>query len=118
MSPRKAIGLVISLLITCPVYSAQNSCSTAGDAVMGAISSILGIPEKEISIKSPFSEQAKAGDALDVIEIIMTIEENLNVEIPDHSIDQKTGSTDITDLPNKLTVEMLQEIAISACSNA
>ena len=116
-SPYKTISLATCLLSTLPAYSAQNSCSTAETSVLNATSSIIGIPAKDLAIKSAFSEQAIAGDALDIVEIIMTIEEDLNIEIPDHLIEQKTNSSDVTDLPHNLTIEMLQEIVTSECSN-
>ena len=47
----------------------------------------LGIGTDEISYKSNFMDDLGA-DSLDTIEIVLSIEEEFNIEIPDHEVEQ------------------------------
>ena len=47
----------------------------------------LGVGTDEISYKSNIMDDLGA-DSLDTIEIVMSIEEEFNIEIPDHEVEQ------------------------------
>jgi acyl carrier protein len=51
------------------------------------IGSQLGVGTDEISLKSNFMDDLGA-DSLDTIEIVLSIEEEFNIEIPDHEVEQ------------------------------
>ena len=46
----------------------------------------LGIGEDEISLDSSFMDDLGA-DSLDTVELVMTIEEEFEIEIPDHEVE-------------------------------
>tara|TARA_R100001244_G_scaffold46459_2_gene41571 strand:+ start:14 stop:250 length:237 start_codon:yes stop_codon:yes gene_type:complete len=46
----------------------------------------LGIGEDEISLDSSFMDDLGA-DSLDTVELVMTIEEEFELEIPDHEVE-------------------------------
>lgn len=56
----------------------------------------LGISEDEIATKSSFQRDLGA-DSLDVLELIMGIEEEFELEIPDPDIDRLTTVKDLID---------------------
>ena len=55
--------------------------------LFGIIAKQLGIGTDEISYKSNFMKDLGA-DSLDTIEIVMSIEEEFSIEIPDHEVEQ------------------------------
>jgi acyl carrier protein len=105
----------LTILLTIPVTVNADICKSSYDVVINKSSKILRIPKNEIVVTKSFSEQIPPGDALDIVEIIMEIEDSLNIEINDKKLDEKIGSKDIKDLPKKLTIKVLQETAEEAC---
>jgi acyl carrier protein len=56
-------------------------------ALFGIIGKQLGIGTDEISYKSNFMDDLGA-DSLDTIEIVMSIEEEFDIEIPDNEVEE------------------------------
>lgn len=60
------------------------------------ISEQLSIDESEISIESSFTNDLDA-DSLDVVELIMAIEEEFDLEIPDEDAEKITNVESVID---------------------
>ena len=56
----------------------------------------LGVEEKEISAESSFIEDLGA-DSLDIVELIMALEEEFEIEIPDKDAEKITTVGDAVD---------------------
>ena len=100
---------LVLLLVASKSAHAEKSIDTDA-AVLKNIAAILQIPVHKLRIAVAFSKQIVPGDALDIVEIVMAIEDNLKITINDDELDKQVGSKSIADLPQKLTVKMLQEI--------
>jgi acyl carrier protein len=61
----------------------------------------LGVEESEITIESSFIEDLGA-DSLDIVELIMQLEEEFNVEIPDTEAEKITSVGEAIDYIRKL----------------
>ena len=83
---------------------------TPDQVVIKHTAEILGIAAKDLRTQFSFSQQLKPGDALDIVEIIMAIEDELSIEISDDALDRKVGAKGTADLPQKLTIRQLQEL--------
>lgn len=57
------------------------------DKVKSIIADQLGIDEEEISTESSFIEDLGA-DSLDIVELIMSLEEEFEIEIPDEEAEK------------------------------
>lgn len=55
------------------------------ETIKGIIAGQLDIPEENISLDSKLIEDLKA-DSLDVVELVMNLEEEYGVEIPDEDL--------------------------------
>lgn len=55
--------------------------------VVGIIADQLGVDEKEVKSESKFIEDLGA-DSLDIVELIMAMEEEFDVEIPDEEAEK------------------------------
>lgn len=65
----------------------------------------LGVDEEEIKEDSSFVDDLKA-DSLDIVELIMAIEEEFSIEIPDEEAEKlKTVSDALTYVTGKIDVE-------------
>lgn len=65
----------------------------------------LGVDEDEIKEDSSFVDDLKA-DSLDIVELIMAIEEEFSIEIPDEEAEKlKTVSDALTYVTGKIDVE-------------
>ena len=74
------------------------------DKIAGIVAKQLGVDTGSVDVNAPLSRQTPPADDLDTVEIIMTIEEEFNVEIKDEEVDAAVGVT------NNLSVKKLAEI--------
>ncbi len=58
------------------------------------ITDILDIEEEKISFESKFLEDFGA-DSLDIVEMVMSIEEEFNIEIPDEDVEKVLSVNDV-----------------------
>lgn len=101
---------IISVLLICPMASyADTNCKNSDDVVFSAVSEQLGLPVNQLKDDRLISEYG--ADDLDVVELVMTIEENLGIAINDESIS-------IIEKSNNLTTKMLQEQISEACKKS
>ncbi len=64
--------------------------------VIGIIAEQLGIEEEEIKLEASFVDDLGA-DSLDIVELVMALEEEYNIEIPDEDAEKiKTVQDAIT----------------------
>ena len=112
---RSAEFLSLLVLVSYAGISSANSCDNADQIVLREVSKILAIQEADLKISQPFSKQAVVGDALDVVESIMAVEDVLNIKIDDQKLDARIGSSGVNDLAETLTIKVLQDVAIEAC---
>jgi len=76
--------------------------------IIDIVAKQLGIEQGSVDINIPLSKQKAPADELDVVEIILTIEEKLGVEIEDEEIGETVqGAT--TDLTVKKLVEVVSK---------
>ena len=64
------------------------------EKIRSIISEKLGIDEEEITMESAFIEDLNA-DSLDIVELIMALEEELEMEIPDEEAETFVTVADI-----------------------
>ena len=64
------------------------------EKIRSIISEKLGIDEEEITMESAFSEDLNA-DLLDIVELIMALEDELEMEIPDEEAETFVTVADI-----------------------
>ena len=64
------------------------------EKIRSIISEKLGIDEEEITMESAFIEDLKA-DSLDIVELIMALEDELEMEIPDEEAETFVTVADI-----------------------
>ena len=75
------------------------------DRVKNIISEKLGVEEDEIAMDSSLTEDLGA-DSLDIVELIMGIEEEFDIEIPDEDAEKLTNVGEAMDyIKGKLGVE-------------
>ena len=56
----------------------------------------LGIDEEEIALESSFIDDLNA-DSLDIVELIMAIEEEFEIQIPDEEVEGLKSVSDVVD---------------------
>jgi acyl carrier protein len=112
----RVILIIISAVASSTAIA--RDCASSDDVVVNRVSEILNISITQLVLEKKFSEQNPAGDALDIVEIIMAIEDSLNIEINDRELDTRIGSKSITDLPHKLTIKTLQQFTNDTCVRA
>ena len=64
------------------------------EKIRSIISEKLGIDEEEITMESAFIEDLNA-DSLDIVELIMALEDELDMEIPDDEAEKFVTVADI-----------------------
>lgn len=64
------------------------------EKIRGIIAEKLGIDEEEITMESAFIEDLNA-DSLDIVELIMALEDELEMEIPDEEAETFVTVADI-----------------------
>nr|YP_009628648.1 acyl carrier protein [Acrochaetium secundatum]QBX88431.1 acyl carrier protein [Acrochaetium secundatum] len=57
------------------------------DRVQGIVAQQLGVDAKQVTDKAKFAEDLGA-DSLDTVELVMAIEEEFSIEIPDEEAEQ------------------------------
>ncbi|NLN41739.1 MAG: acyl carrier protein [Clostridiales bacterium] len=70
------------------------------DKVRGIIAEQLGIEVDEITMESSFIDDLGA-DSLDIVELIMALEEEFDMEIPDEDAEKISTVGDVIDYINK-----------------
>lgn len=90
-------------------FSPQEAKEVAAQSVLANTAKILGISESKISLNSSFSDQNPPVDALDFVEIIMAVEDELRVSIDDSALEQLSGAQDPDHVASHLSVRQLQE---------
>lgn len=83
----------------------------ADAAVLKHSASILRVPVGKLRVDQPYARQVVAGDALDVIEIVMAIEDDLDIVIDDAALDVAAGASGVEDIAKRLTIAKLQQVA-------
>lgn len=64
--------------------------------VSGVIAETLGLDEDEVALDSSFEDDLNA-DSLDVVEIVMSFEEEFRIEIPDDDTEKLTHVRTVVD---------------------
>jgi acyl carrier protein len=85
----------------------------ADAAVLKHSANILGVPVDRLRVDQPYARQVVASDALDVIEIVMAVEEDLNIAIDDATLDVSVGASGVEDIAERLTIARLQQVVRS-----
>ena len=78
--------------------------------VVEEVAQQLGLAEDAVKPENVFMAQTNPGDALDIVEATMAIEERLGIAINDDEIDRAAKSRGLTDTPNKLKVSVFQSV--------
>lgn len=66
------------------------------EKVKGIIAEQLGVEESEIKMEASFIDDLGA-DSLDIVELIMALEEEFDIEIPDEDAEKIASVGDIVD---------------------
>lgn len=72
----------------------MSQTQTIEDRVRSIISDQLGVAEEDVKHDSKFIEDLGA-DSLDIVELIMAMEEEFNVEIPDEEAEKIRNVSDV-----------------------
>jgi|SRR5688572_8447060 len=88
---------------TAPPSSNDNSETTV--KIRKIVANTLALEPNEIDINAPLSKLKKPADELDVVEIIMSVEEEFNIEIKDDEL----GGGDINAATN-ITVKQIADL--------
>ena len=95
------IGLIIFLVNVISVNAKETiinhplSEQALNEFVILQIAKQIGTPIEQIMPEKVFWDQTNHGDALDIVEVTMTIEERLGIMIDDEEVDQIAGSVGI-----------------------
>lgn len=66
------------------------------EKVKGIIVDQLGVTEEDVTLKSSFSDDLGA-DSLDTVELVMALEEQFSIDIPDESSEKITTVEEAVD---------------------
>jgi acyl carrier protein len=66
------------------------------DKIKGIIVDQLGVDESEVTLESSFVDDLGA-DSLDLVELIMALEDEFDIEIPDNAAEQITTVNDVVE---------------------
>lgn len=72
------------------------------ERVTGIISEQLSLREEDVTLEARFVDDLGA-DSLDIVELIMEMEEEFDVEIPDEDIEKMLSVKDVVTYIKKLT---------------
>ena len=110
---RFALVLVAAWLPTLALAQTATDEALAHRSVLQRTAEILEMRVEDVVPDKSFAEQASPGDALDVIEVVMAVEEDLGIEIPDEMLDAAVPpeARDASAYPSALTILELQRIA-------
>jgi acyl carrier protein len=76
--------------------------------VQKAIAEQFGLGDAPVNLDAPLSEYD--ADSLDLVELVMTIEDELEIEIPDEEFDAVTLGTKPTELTGRKLVEIATKL--------
>lgn len=76
--------------------------------VQKAIATQFGLGGAPVNLDAPLSEYD--ADSLDLVELVMTIEDELEIEIPDEEFDAVTLGTKPTELTGRKLVEIATKL--------
>ena len=95
-------GLAVKRKFTAGVLFCRRKTSVSiEEKVIGIVSDQLDVPKEEISRDSSFVDDLKA-DSLDIVELVMALEDEFDVKIPDEDYDKiKTVGNAITYIEGK-----------------
>ena len=95
-------GPAVSRKLTVGVlFRWRNLSVSIEEKVIGIVSDQLDVPKEEISRDSSFVDDLKA-DSLDIVELVMALEDEFDVKIPDEDYDKiKTVGNAITYIEGK-----------------
>ena len=95
-------GPAVGWKLTVGVLSRWRNLSVSiEEKVIGIVSDQLDVPKEEISRGSSFVDDLKA-DSLDIVELVMALEDEFDVKIPDEDYDKiKTVGNAITYIEGK-----------------
>lgn len=74
--------------------------------IVEIIANQLSLRDEEIKPDSRFVEDLGA-DSLDIVELIMEMEEEFDIEIPDEQVEKMTTVKDVTDYISKIVAQEL-----------
>ena len=100
---------------TPPVASPQQR---ADACVLKHSSAILGIPVGQLRVGQAYAEQVGGGDALNVFEIAMAVEEDLGIAIDDMAIYRAAGTESVDRLAQQLSIAEFQAVVRDALTAA
>jgi acyl carrier protein len=69
------------------VFRWRKASVSIEEKVIGIVSNQLDVPKEEISRESSFVDDLKA-DSLDIVELVMALEDEFDVKIPDEDYDK------------------------------
>jgi len=119
------VPLILAVLMNCQSSAISQNSSNNNKATANSESTLsedqkiqkeiidivarqLGIEQESVDINIPLSKQKVPADELDIVEIILTIEEKLGVEIKDEDIGETVQGT-TTGLTIKKLVEVVSK---------
>jgi acyl carrier protein len=114
--------LATLVLLGQPVLACQSSGVTVPSvqiarvaelAVLKHSARILGIPIDKLQHEKPYANQVVAGDALDIVKIVMAIEDDLSIAVDDEILDVSVGASGVADIAQRLTIARLQQVVHS-----
>ena len=76
--------------------------------IQKAIAEQFGLGDATVSLDSPFSEYD--ADSLDLVELVMSIEDELDVEIPDDALDSLGFGSDARKVTGRQLVELVTKL--------
>lgn len=98
--------------------AATNAQQRADASVLKQSSMILGIPVARLRVDRSYAEQASPGDALDIVEIVIAVEEDLEIAIDDDAIYRAADAKGTSDLARQLSIAEFQGVVREALSAA
>jgi acyl carrier protein len=76
--------------------------------IQKAIAEQFGLGDVPVNLDSPFSEYD--ADSLDLVELVMSIEDELDVEIPDDALDLPGFGSDARKVTGRQLVELVTKL--------
>ena len=107
--------LKIISLVLCVVFSFTVYADETGSIVKSIIAKQLDIESVLVNENSTIKNLG--GDALDVMELVMLIEENFGISISDDALVENGSKIEVTEFPKLLTVKRLISVAKNSPKN-
>lgn len=123
-SPTIAVLLSAALLFhpaRAPCAQDRNAVASgpqqrADAVVLRHSAAVLAVPARRLRVERPYAAQPGGGDALDIFEIVMAVEEDLGIAINDDAIYRAAGVDDVDSLAQGLSIAELQAVVREALS--